>query len=234
MNLSSRKTLAWASVCAAITCVALALAAEGSPKEAFSQVKIPKVDEGERKPDFVKFREQMLGAIRARNLKFLLSHIDPAISYSFGEEFGLQGFIEQWKLKENPEKSPLWDELDRLLRLGGVFTDEAQSFFIAPYTFINFPSFINASEFSLVLVENTPIYAAPDRTSPVIALASQEVVKWKYKPGTADLDSFEEVVIYTGARGFVQRKYLRSPIDYRAGFQDQNGTWKMMFMVNGD
>ena len=218
----------------AVMCLALALAADGAPKESFPQVKVPKVDEGDRKPEFVKFREQMLGAVRTHNLKFLLVHIDPAISYSFGEEFGLPGFIARWKLKENPEKSALWDELDRLLRLGGIFTDEAQSFFIAPYTFINFPTFIDASNYSVVLNDNTPVYAAPDRTSPVIALASQEVVKWKYKQEPADPESFEEVVIFTGEHGFIQRKYLRSPIDFRAGFQDQNGTWKMMFLVNGD
>ena len=234
MNRNHRKSRNLLAAGLAALLVALALVAEGAPKDSFPQVKVPPVDDANRRPDFKAFRDQFLEAIHNHDLKFLLEHIDPAISYSFGEEFGLPGFIAHWKLKDNPEKSALWDELDRLLRLGGVFTDQEQSFFIAPYSFINFPSFIDASNFAVVLEEKAPVYSLPDLASPVAATVSHEVVKWKYRPGPADPESFEEVTIHTGGHGYLQRKFIRSPIDFRAGFQDQNGTWKMMFMVSGD
>lgn len=220
--------------CVVAVCLALALAAEGAPKESFPRVKVPPVDDADQRPDFKAFREQFLEAIRNRDMKFLMEHVDPAISYSFREEFGRPGFLAHWKLKENPEKSRLWNELDRLLRLGGVFTDEEQSFFIAPYTFINFPSFIDGSNFAVALAEKAPVFESADVTSRVVANVSHEVVKWKYRPGPGDPEAFEEVTIHTGVRGYLQRKYLRSPIDFRAGFQNQNGTWKMMFLVSGN
>lgn len=234
MDHSHLKHRALFGACLFAGLVALSLAADAASKDAFPRVKVPPVDEADRRPDFKAFRDQFLEAVRSRDIKFLLEHIDPAISYSFREEFGLPGFIAHWKLKDSPEKSPLWEHLDRLLRLGGVFTDEAQSFFIAPYTFIKFPDFIDASNFAVVIEDRVPVYSLPDVASPVIATVSHEVVKWKFRPGPADPESFEEVVIHKGEKGYVQRKLIRSPIDYRAGFQDQNGTWKMMFLVSGN
>lgn len=226
-----------AGACLTTLCLALALAAQGAPQsnpEAFPQVRVLPVDEAEQKPEFQTFRAQLLEAVRVRDLKFLLDHVDPAITYSFGEEFGINGFITHWKLKEAPEKSRLWGQLDRLLRLGGMFTDEEQSFFIAPYTFVNFPTFIAASRFAVVVDERALVYADADPASRVIATVSHEVVKWKFQPGPYDPEALVKVVIHTGEPGFIKRKSIRSPIDYRAGFQNQNGVWKMMFLVSGD
>ncbi len=43
-----------------------------------------------------------------------------------------------------------------------------------------------------------------------------------------------KVEILGGKKGFVNAKYVRSPIDYRAIFDKNNGKWKMTAFVAGD
>ena len=37
-----------------------------------------------------------------------------------------------------------------------------------------------------------------------------------------------------GLSGFVKTEFVRSPIDYRAGFEKKRGVWKMVAFIAGD
>jgi hypothetical protein len=223
-------------------CSSLTLAADSSgpspapapaPPATFDRVRVPPADEADKNPEFKEFREQLLEALKNHDLKFVLEHVDKNITCSYGAEFGLEGFMRVWNLNEKPEKSALWTELEKLLRLGGIFTDEELSFFVAPYTFINFPTYFDAYEYSVAIEDQLKVFAAPDPAAPVIATLSYEIVRWR-QVTDRDPNAWEEIFLYNGKKGYVHRRSLRSPIDYRAGFENDGGEWKMTFLVAGD
>ena len=37
-----------------------------------------------------------------------------------------------------------------------------------------------------------------------------------------------------GKKGFVKAEFVRSAVDYRAGFEKKKGVWKMIFFIAGD
>jgi hypothetical protein len=43
-----------------------------------------------------------------------------------------------------------------------------------------------------------------------------------------------KVETLSGKKGFIKAKYVRSPIDYRAIFEKNNGKWKMGAFISGD
>ena len=47
-------------------------------------------------------------------------------------------------------------------------------------------------------------------------------------------ESWRAVRLPDGRAGFVDRRYLRSPIDYRAAFARIDGRWQMTLFLAGD
>ncbi|MCL2704370.1 MAG: hypothetical protein FWE91_12335 [Defluviitaleaceae bacterium] len=48
-------------------------------------------------------------------------------------------------------------------------------------------------------------------------------------------EDFEKVLMLSGEEGYIKKKHLRSPIDFRFGLsRDSDGEWKMVFMLAGD
>ena len=201
------------------------------------------MDEADQNPDFKKFRDDLINAIKKKDLKFLLEHTDDKINYSFGgcdEDTIIKGFIKFWKLDENPEKSEIWYELGEVLRLGGAFNDDKTSF-TAPISFAaRGYGELDAYEGSVIIGENVNVRSEPSSKSKVIARLSYCVVRsdGQNETGSETIngETYPWVAISTldGVKGYVFGKYVRSPIDYRACFVKKNGVWKMVFFVNGD
>ncbi len=53
-----------------------------------------------------------------------------------------------------------------------------------------------------------------------------ETIKDKKEP---EKDAWYKIKTLGGKTGFVKAEFVRSPIDYRAGFEKRNGKWKMMY-----
>ncbi|MDQ1329375.1 MAG: hypothetical protein QG641_2665, partial [Candidatus Poribacteria bacterium] len=202
------------------------------------------MDEADQNPDFKKFRDELINAIKKKDLKFLLQHTDDKISYSFGgcdEDTIIKGFIKFWKLDENPEKSEIWYELGEVLRLGGAFNDEKTSF-TAPISSARWPGILDAYEGSVIIGENVNVRSEPSSKSKVITRLSYCVVrggKSENETGSETIngETYPWIAISTSGfdvYGYVFGKYIRSPIDYRACFEKKNGVWKMVFFIAGD
>lgn len=216
-------------------------------KAAFTRVQVFPVDEASQVPSFKTFRDQMIVAVKRREVKFLLGHVDDRINFSFGAGPGKKEFIEKWALDKEPQKSGLWRELDEVLTLGGSFhynpgDQTTGPVFWSPYTFTNLPKECDAYNVLMIVGKKIKFRAAPSSKAPLLFQLDHDVVNWTQQPAEKKVEEevggekhyWEEVTIFTGAKGYVYGKYARSPIDYRASFVKKNGLWMMVTFIAGD
>lgn len=195
------------------------------------------VDEASLDASFLGFRDDFLASVQSKDLAFLKNHLSPSIRYSFGINKGVNGFFHEWQLDTNPAKSKIWHELDQVLTLGGSF-DKNKAVFTAPYVFSNFPATVDSFENVAVIRQNVNIHSAPNTNSSVIMGLSYKILRLAdsklYKSTAAgDSTTWRKVETSAGA-GYIDNEYVRSPIDYRAQFRQENGLWKMILFVAGD
>jgi hypothetical protein len=159
--------------------------------------------------------------------------VHPQIRNSFGDDGGIKEFRKKWK-PESPD-SELWDTLVEILRLGGSFRDAGKGRdFWAPYVYSNFPEDVDAFEYVAVTGENVNVRQKPDPASAVVSTLSYDLVKAPEGPPQGRAGDWVRVVTPGGKEGFVSRRFLRSPVDYRAGFTKVKGRWMMSALVAGD
>ena len=189
------------------------------------------VDEGVTDASFKAFRGK-------HDVKYIPGILDPAIKNSFGGDGGIEEFKEIWKI--NSPTSKLWDELLIVLTNGGSFSKgEGNNLFCAPYSFNNFPDDLDAFEYQMIFGSNVNLRAQPNLKAKNVLLLSYNVVKVDYKNSVSDKNKEGEytwlkVETLGGRRGYVNAKFVRSPIDYRACFEKKNGKWKMTAFIAGD
>jgi len=202
------------------------------------------MDEADQNPDFKKFRDELIDAVKKKDLKYLLEHIEDTINYSWGGwsegDTVIKGFIIFWKLGENPEKSEIWYELGEVLRLGGSFSDDKTSF-TAPIFFArgDVPANTETYECSTIIGRNVNVRSKPSSKSKVITRLDYCVVRnSESKTGSETINGetypWIEISTLDGVKGYVFGKYVRSIEDYRACFKKENGVWKMVFFIAGD
>ena len=188
-------------------------------------------DEAVRDPEFFVFRGRLQAALASRDTAELLRVVAPDIRNSFGGDGGREEFREKWKLARS-EQSTLWGVLGLVLALGGRF--DGDSAFYAPYTFKGTPG--DGFETLAVIGRNVMVRAEPGPRSRVIDTVSFEAVtRWREgATRSAANPGWEPVRTAKGRNGWVSPRYLRSPIDYRAGFLRRLGRWQLVFLVAGD
>ena len=198
------------------------------------------VDEGRSDASLLAFRAKLIAAAKSRDAKFILSILDKNIKNSFGGNDGVAEFKDWWKI-ESPG-SKFWDEFLPVITNGGKFHDSEVAasktkLFVAPYTFQDFPDDLDAFTHSIIFGNNVNLRAKPEMNAPVVARLSYNVVeitngiKDKTDP---EKDDWYEIKTLGGKKGFVKAEFVRSPIDYRAGFEKKGGAWKMVFFIAGD
>lgn len=188
------------------------------------------VDEGGQDASFNLFREKLIRAVKAHDAKFLLSIVDKNIKNGFGGDDGINNFKKGWKI--NSPKSELWDELLFVLTHGGAFSKEGRNkLFSAPYIFTNFPADLDGFEHGAITGTDVNLRSEASTASRSIASLSYNVVKM----GDQDAAGvWRKVTTLGGKSGYVQSKYVRSAVDFRAGFEQKRGQWVMTFFLAGD
>ncbi len=197
--------------------------------------KLYPVDEGRNDASFNVFRERLLKALRERDKKHLMSVIDPQIKWSFGGDDGIREFRRHWKLDGGDSK--LWGELIDVLSLGGTFsTSGGRKEFWAPYTFSKFPDDLAAFEYAAIVGKDVRVRARPSGDAPAVAMLSYDLVKAEFSEnsGGAGAPGWAKVTAPSGKQGYVTRKFVRSPVDYRACFRNAKGKWLMTVFIAGD
>jgi len=182
--------------------------------------KLAFVDEAANDPAFAEYRARLLAAVRARDKKAVLALSDPNIRTTFGGD-GDATELEKVLTED------LWRELEEVLTLGGNFRE---GMFWAPYVYSAWPESHDAFETLAVIADDVPLRASADATAPAIATLSRDLVARASEPEK----EWQKVTLADGRSGFVETKFLRSPVDYRAGFSRDAIGWRMTAFVAGD
>lgn len=197
------------------------------------------VDEAAKDPSFMAFREKLIEAAERRDSKYILSIVDPKIRLSFGGDAGIADFKKMWKIDQPDTK--FWEEFLPVIKNGGSFLDDPVSktvYFYAPYSFRSFPDDLSAFDYDVVFGTKVNLREQPSVDSPVRSTLSYNIVKVTpeksvQKKGEEGYEWFW-VETLGGQSGFVKSDFIRSPIDYRAGFAKRNGRWKVVTFIAGD
>lgn len=195
------------------------------------------VDEAKKDVSFFAFREKLIRTVKNRDVKSLLNIVDKNIKNGFGGEDGIANFKKNWKITS--AKSELWSELLTVLTHGGTFDDRRRNSFYAPYLFTKFPEDIDAFEYEAIFGNNVNLRLKPDAKSAVVATLSYNIVKVDYQNSikiskNSEQYSWLKIETLGGKKGFAKPEFVRSSIDYRAGFEKVKGKWMLTFFLAGD
>lgn len=191
------------------------------------------VNQATRDPALVKVIAEMIAAAKAKDWKRLAPHVDPRIELDFGGGVGRAEFAK--RLAKSPAH---WDELVWVLEHGGRF--EKDGTFMAPYTFSADIGKLDSFEAG-VLVAKAKVHAEPREDSPVLAEFDRtaiKVVDWKSDENTPRpfyrRQDWVQVELDGKRKGWLQAKYVRSAVDFRAGIKKVRGAWMMNVFIAGD
>jgi len=202
------------------------------------------VDEVAQDASFLAFRTKLIAAAERRDVNYIISILDPKIELSYGGQVGIADFRRMWKISQ--KNSPFWGEFMKVIKNGGAFSGEGKNKytgFSAPYTFSSWPEEVDGFEYMAIFGSKVNLRETPRVDANIIDRLSYNIVKPDYeksvKAKTGKLDEEEDyewirVESLGGKSGFVKADLVRSPIDYRAGFQKKRGVWRMTYFIAGD
>ncbi len=184
--------------------------------------KLTPVDDAKKDPSLAAFRDDLLAAVRRHDVDAVVAAADPKIRTSFGAGGGVE------VLRQMLQRPETWADLEQILSLGGTFVAGSREAFFAPYVYSAWPESHDAFTALAVIAENVPLKESP--TGPAIATLAYDVVDRVGDPH----DGWQKIKLSDGRTGFVETKFIRSPIGYRAGFNKTGKNWRMTALVAGD
>ncbi len=197
------------------------------------------VDEANQDPSFVAFRGKLIAAAERRDTAYVVGVLDPKIQLSFGGDSGIAAFKRIWK--PQTKKSMFWKEILTVIKNGGSFDRDGgkrKDSFWAPYTFNAFPEDLDAFEYYAVFGTDVNLRKEPRVTAESVAKLSYNIVRVEHelvpKSGKSEYPGWFRVRTFGGLEGFIKREFVRSPVDYRAGFEKKRGRWVMVAFISGD
>jgi hypothetical protein len=199
-----------------------------TPLAVFAQRDLRPVDEAALQPDFFSFRAQLQAAVARRDVSAILSVLHKDVKNSFGGDGGIEEFKAMWELPS--PTSRLWETLATVLALGGTFGPD--STFTAPYTYSRWPHELDPFSHMVAIVSSVRVRANASASSAVTASLTFSIVEL---PDTKTMEApWVQVRLPGGRVGFVDRRLVRSPLDYRAIFERQEGKWLLTAFIAGD
>ncbi len=202
------------------------------PQERF----VKPVDEGVQDASFLAFRTKLIAAVERRDAKYIVSIVDAKIKNGFGGDDGIANFKREWKLTSNNSK--FWKEFLPVIKNGGAFDKGSKTSFMAPYTFSSWPDDVDGFDFEVIFGNNVNLRKEPSMNAEVVSKLSYNVVKVDRESlPNSDVSGDPDWLPVTtkgGLKGYVKSEFVRSHIDYRAGFTKKRGVWKMDFFLAGD
>ncbi len=197
---------------------------------------IKPVDEAAKDASFLAFRTKLIAAAERRDANYILSIIDPRIKLGFGGVDGITNFKRDWKITS--KNSKFWKEFLTVIKNGGTFEKGGTTSFMAPYTFTTWPEDLDAFEYQVIFGNNVNLRKQPNMNAEVLGKLSYNIVQIEPetvpKSGKSEYPDWWEIKTLGGQKGYVKKEFVRSSIDYRAGFTKKRGVWKLDFFLAGD
>lgn len=195
---------------------------------AVGQTRLLPVDQAASAPDFFSFRAQLQAAIARRDAEHVLGVLSRDVKLSFGGDAGIEDFKRIWR--PSAPDSRLWEVLAATLALGGTFASDGT--FTAPYVFVRWPREKDAFSHMAAIGSNIRVRSAPNVGAAPLATLDFTIVELADQPA---VDArWVQIKLASGQAGFVDARFLRSPIDHRVGFSKMDGRWQMVFFLAGD
>ena len=224
--------------------LSLSLALHMRPASA-QEAPLPPVDAGAKDPSWAPFHKRLVTAVEQRDVKFLLSILDPKVRNSFEKPDGVKAFVEQWDL-DTPAKakdSPLWTEMRSMLRFGAAPVESAsgERLLCLPYVAVTFPPTIDPYQYAAVVIADAPVFAKASTQAPIIATLSHQIVgveDWDLEDESKTAQRWVKVVLKNGI-GYMASEHVRSAIEARACFTRSRGKvpnagpWRMISLTVG-
>lgn len=193
------------------------------------------VDEAPRDPSFAAFRGRLQEAVKQRKTPGLLEALDAKILISFGGDNGVAAFRKRWALDKDAEKSPVWNELETILSLGGAWVQNETGkkvTFCAPYVYTQMPEDDSETPaLAAILGKDVPLRSAPRENGGVIRRLSYNRVRIVSGEGEY---RWRKIQTLDRVEGYVFSTEVRSAGEARACFDKKGGVWKMTSLVGGD
>lgn len=190
------------------------------------------VDEASEDPTFLIFRNKLAAAADKRDLRYVKSIMDPKIEVSFGGHSGVKDFESFWT-----DKSEFWRQFQAVIKNGGHWLREGgrRKIFTAPYSANGFPDDLDFYEYFVIFGSDVNLRKIPGMDGEILGRLSYNIVKLVDDPADqAERPKWLKVSTLGGQSGYVSADYVRSPIDYRAGFEKKRGRWVMTYFLAGD
>lgn len=204
--------------------VSLAMTAE-------TVARLEPVDETTEDSSFASFKEKLKAAIQKKDSSFIKKILSDDVEYSFGADperkSAVDGFLKHYKI-EGKKDSDFWKNLRDVVELGCTKSGEE---FICPYVYSKWPNKYDSFSFVAATREKIPIRKKPESSAEVLRFANFEIFKLAREQKT---DGWNAIDLGNKQVGFVATADVRSPIDYRAGFQKTSDGWKLKYFIAGD
>ncbi len=190
------------------------------------------------------FRDNLLSSVRARNVQRGIESSVPFLQDSFKRSLALPKSAFAGPVYEHVN----WDELERLLSLGGTFTtingsQAGRLEFCAPYTYSAYPGHEQLNKIVeatagyaehsdsdpwVVLGENVPVRTEPADTGRVLGYLTYNLVLMQgdEAPGKQPA-RWRKVIMPDEREGWISADQVRAATDYHACFANIDGRWQM-------
>ncbi|MEO1433964.1 MAG: SH3 domain-containing protein [Bacteroidota bacterium] len=208
-------------------------------RQIFEKGKLNPVDEGPLNKTWVAFEKKLRAAIIQEDVKFILDHVDPEIKANFGNDGGVADFKAMW-FNDRTQTKLFFQILERLLDLGGTYDNKDRQIYTMPYVFTTWPEDYDAFQYAAIVGEGVRMRDEPSTKGARIGSLSYDIVRLTGNQ-TDDFDTigrdsypWMELELADGTKGWVWAKYVYSPIDFRAGWEQTEDSWQLFFFVAGD
>jgi hypothetical protein len=215
------------------------LLAPAGPAQAQVERLLPPVEAAAADTGWQQFHKRLAGAVESRDLRFLLSIVDPKIRNSFDKPEGTRAFVEQWDLEPAKAKdSPVWRELRAMLRFApaAVESPAGERMLCLPYVAVRWPPTIDPFLFGAVVVADAPVFDRPSALATIVRSLSHDIVgveDWELPDENPKITQRWVRVALKDRVGYVAEEHMRSPVEARACFARRGATWRMVSLTVG-
>ncbi len=178
--------------------------------------------------DFEVFRGLLKEAVSKKNSRFLFSIIPRDIRFTFGPQDSWSDFLKEYDSLKATSK--IWEILAKLLVMPAY---ETKNQVCIPAIECNnqWPDDLDSMDFGSVKIDKAVLRNKPDLKADSVAVLKKGLVV-KRPPGD---DSWYEIELADGTKGYLPRHALREATDYRAFFEKgSDQQWKLKSLVAGD
>ena len=199
---------------------------------AYDRVELPPVDEAFKDPDLQDYRNTLLMAIVARDLKQVLNLTAQHFTVGHGGSgIGQKELIDYLQSEEN------WYGIETALRMGGTL-DRERGAYRAPYIWSAIlAARIDIDPFDLYAVtgQGVRVRAAPHLSAATLDIYSHEIVKRRrIEAGEFGNENWLPVTTAKGREGWIHAAYIYPALGLRVVIERWDGEWRWTGLYAGD